>query len=153
MQPVYAYGPSKGKKKKVGVTSSGTNAKVGTIAADTKIYPYGTRMKIPGYGWGVVEDIGGAIKGARIDLFFNSHKDALEWGRKSVDIEVIFPDGHSAGGSHSKRKRRDRGFLSPFSTDTESEFDEESLEGFNSDDNEDSGEFTSDLSISTGIEE
>lgn len=91
MQPVYSYGASKGERKKVGVTSSGTKADIGTIAADTTVYPYGTKMFVPGYGWGVVEDIGGAIKGQRIDLFFKSHKDALEWGRKTVTVEVYLP--------------------------------------------------------------
>ncbi|MFT5698394.1 MAG: hypothetical protein ACI8ZB_001249 [Desulforhopalus sp.] len=61
----------------------------GTIAADTAYYPFGTRMYVPGYGWGVVEDRGGAIKGAtRIDLYFNSHQEALIWGRKKVGVTV-----------------------------------------------------------------
>ena len=61
----------------------------GTIAADTAYYPFGTRMYVPGYGWGVVEDRGGAIKGAtRIDLYFNSHQEALSWGRKKVRVTV-----------------------------------------------------------------
>lgn len=64
----------------------------GTIAADTKYYPFGTRMHVPGYGWGVVEDRGGAIKGpARIDLFFHSHSDALTWGRKKVRVVIESP--------------------------------------------------------------
>ena len=55
---------SEGRKKKIGVTASGKKAKPGhTIAADTSPYPFGTKMNIPGYGWGVVEDRGGAIKG------------------------------------------------------------------------------------------
>ncbi len=61
----------------------------GTIAADTQYYPFGTRMYIPGYGWGVVEDRGGAIKGPdRIDLFFNSHTEAMQWGRRKVAVEI-----------------------------------------------------------------
>jgi hypothetical protein len=61
----------------------------GTIAADTKYYPFGTRMYVPGYGWGVVEDKGGAIKGPdRIDLFFDSHTDALHWGKRKVNVEI-----------------------------------------------------------------
>lgn len=61
----------------------------GTIAADTKYYPFGTRMYIPGYGWGVVEDRGGAIKGPdRIDLYFDSHQDALQWGRRKIAVEI-----------------------------------------------------------------
>lgn len=64
----------------------------GTIAADTKYYPFGTKMYVPGYGWGVVEDRGGAIKGAdRIDLFFKSHKEALAWGRRKVRVTIKYP--------------------------------------------------------------
>ena len=91
MQPVYASGPQKGERKKIGVTASGTKAEPGTIAADTNVYPFGTRMKVPGYGWGTVEDRGGAIKGGKIDLFFKSHKEALEWGRQTITVEVERP--------------------------------------------------------------
>ncbi len=90
-KPVIAYGPNKGKPKAVGITSSGTRAKKGTIAADTKIYPYGTIMFIPDYGWGKVEDIGSAIKGNHIDLFFSSHKKALSWGRQNKTIYIWKP--------------------------------------------------------------
>jgi len=61
----------------------------GTIAADTGHYPFGTIMDIPGYGLGVVEDRGAAIKGPnRIDLFFNSHQKALNWGRKKIPVKI-----------------------------------------------------------------
>ncbi|MFC1524136.1 3D domain-containing protein [Thermodesulfobacteriota bacterium] len=61
----------------------------GTIAADTRYYSFGTRMYVPGYGWGRVEDRGGAIKGpTRIDLFYDSHTKALAWGRKKVNVRV-----------------------------------------------------------------
>ena len=61
----------------------------GTIAADTRYYPFGTRMLVPGYGWGVVSDRGGAIKGRdRIDLYFDSHQDALNWGRRKVKVKI-----------------------------------------------------------------
>jgi len=61
----------------------------GTIAADTKYYPFGTRMFIPGWGWGVVLDRGGAIKGPdRIDLYFESHHDALRWGRRRLKVTI-----------------------------------------------------------------
>ncbi len=90
-QPVYAYGSMEGERKKVGVTAVGTKAKPGTIAADTTVFPFGTRMRIPGYGDGMVEDRGGAIKGEKIDLFFKSHREALEWGRQTVTVEVRYP--------------------------------------------------------------
>ncbi|MCP3922805.1 MAG: hypothetical protein GY714_09495 [Desulfobacterales bacterium] len=62
----------------------------GSIAADTKYYPFGTRMYVPGYGYGVVEDRGSAIKGPnRIDLYYNSHNEALKWGRKKIGVEIL----------------------------------------------------------------
>lgn len=91
LQPVYASGPNKGKRKKVGITASGTKARHGTIAADTRIYPFGTVMKIPGYGYGRVEDRGSAIKGNHIDLWFKRRKDALRWGRKRVKVKIWIP--------------------------------------------------------------
>ena len=84
-----ASGPNKGQRKKVGITSSGAKAKKGTIAADVRYYPYGTKMIVPGYGKGVVEDTGSAIKGpGRIDVFFKSRKEALRWGRQRVTVKV-----------------------------------------------------------------
>ena len=84
-----ASGPNKGKRKKVGITSSGTKAKKGTIAADIRHYPYGTRMTIPGYGKGVVEDTGSAIKGPnRIDVYLGSRKKALRWGRQRLTVKI-----------------------------------------------------------------
>jgi 3D (Asp-Asp-Asp) domain-containing protein len=85
---VYAGGPSKGERKKVGITADGSKAKNGTIAADTRRYAFGTIMYVPGYGWGEVHDKGSAIKGNRLDLFFSSHKKALEWGRRTVKVRV-----------------------------------------------------------------
>lgn len=62
----------------------------GTVAADTRYYPFGTRMYIPGYGYGVVADRGGAIKGQdRLDVYFDDHGDALEWGRRKVNVQVL----------------------------------------------------------------
>src|SRR5690606_7888273 len=54
LQTVIASGPDKGKRKKVGITASGTKATEGTIAADTAYYPFGTIMHVPGYGYGRV---------------------------------------------------------------------------------------------------
>lgn len=89
-RPVYAYGSQKGKRKKVGITASGTRAKHGTVAADTRYYPFGTVVYVPGYGYGRVEDRGGAIKGPnRLDLWFASEREALRWGqRKGVRVTV-----------------------------------------------------------------
>ena len=64
-------------------------AKDGTIAADTDYYRFGTRIYVPGYGWGVVEDRGSAIKGAkRLDLYMDSHDKALKWGRRRLSVLI-----------------------------------------------------------------
>ena len=89
--PVFASGPNKGERKTVGVTATGTKARRGTIAADTSRYPFGTRMKVPGYGKGTVEDVGSAIKGEHIDLFFKDHKDAERWGVRKLKVTVWVP--------------------------------------------------------------
>ncbi len=92
-RPVVASGPNRGKPKAVGMTASGKKAKPGTIAADTRYYPMGTVLYVPGYGYGVVEDRGGDIKGPqRLDLFFNKHSEALTFGRKKLYV-VVFPPG------------------------------------------------------------
>ena len=63
----------------------------GTIAADTSIYPYGTVMHIPGYGYGRVEDTGGAVKGQHIDLYRPNHWFARRWGVQKKKVKVWLP--------------------------------------------------------------
>ena len=77
--------------KQVGITSSGTLARPGTVAADSSIYPYGTVMHIPGYGYGRVEDTGGAVKGQHIDLYRPNHWFARQWGVRSKAVKVWLP--------------------------------------------------------------
>ena len=88
-RPVYAYGSMKGQPKQVGRTARGTLARRGTVAADPKILPFGTRLAIPGYGTGVVEDVGGAIKGRHVDVWFPTHEEARLWGRRELTVEAI----------------------------------------------------------------
>lgn len=87
-RPVYSSGPNRGNPKGVGYTASGVRAKSGTIAADTSLFPFGTVMFVPGYGYGKVEDRGGGIKGYRVDLYFRSHSQALKWGRATKKVTV-----------------------------------------------------------------
>lgn len=70
-------------------TASGTWPKKGTVAADTSVLPFGTKVYIPGYGVGTVEDRGGAIKGNRLDVYLPSERDAIWWGRKNVDVTIL----------------------------------------------------------------
>lgn len=88
-QAVFAYGKMKGRVKIIGQTSKGTMARRGTVAADLSRFPYGTRLRIPGYGDGVVEDIGGKIRGNHIDLWFPTHEEALRWGCRRIPVRVL----------------------------------------------------------------
>lgn len=90
-RPVHTSGPQRGQPKQVGITASGTRARPGTVAADTSVLPFGTLLYIPGYGWGRVEDRGGAIRGNRLDVFYRRHDEALQWGRQHLDVQVWLP--------------------------------------------------------------
>jgi 3D (Asp-Asp-Asp) domain-containing protein len=90
-QPVVSKGPNRGKPKQIGLTSSGLEARHGTIAADTTRLPYGTLIEVPGYGLGRVEDTGGAIQGNRLDLWFADHAQALQWGRQKKFVKIWLP--------------------------------------------------------------
>lgn len=75
--------------KSDGITATGTKAKQGrTIAVDPRKIPYGTRLKIGGHTY-VAEDCGGAIKGNRLDIFFNNHNDALKFGVQKMKVEKL----------------------------------------------------------------
>lgn len=91
LRPVISSGPNRGRRKAVGITATGTEARPGTVAADPRVLPFGTILHVPGYGYGRVEDTGGDIKGTRIDLFYTSHTEALEWGRRKVRCKVWRP--------------------------------------------------------------
>jgi 3D (Asp-Asp-Asp) domain-containing protein len=69
-----------------GITASGRPAGHGIVAVDPSVIPLGTRLYIPGYGFAVAGDTGGAIRGSRIDLGFNSLRDALLFGRRAVTV-------------------------------------------------------------------
>jgi 3D (Asp-Asp-Asp) domain-containing protein len=62
-----------------GFFADGTPA-VGLAVAAPKRFKFGTTIIIPGYGEAVVRDRGGAIKGNRLDVFFATHQEALNWG-------------------------------------------------------------------------
>ncbi|MEK5163062.1 3D domain-containing protein [Paenibacillus sp. FSL R5-0527] len=78
-----------------GITYSGVKVRrdkdtVSTIAADLKVFPIGTILYIPGYGYGVVADKGSAIKGKKIDLYFDTTKQVYkEWGKKEVEVQIV----------------------------------------------------------------
>ncbi|MDT8717150.1 hypothetical protein IAI10_10830 [Clostridium sp. 19966] len=60
-----------------------------TIAVDPSVIPLGTKVFIPGYGYAICADTGGAIVGNIIDLYMNSEADCNNWGRRPVTVYII----------------------------------------------------------------
>lgn len=77
-----------------GVTASGKRVSYNGgrfVAADTSVLPFGKKLSIPGYNAGKpveVADRGGAIKGNRLDVYFRTHQQALQWGRQWLNVTV-----------------------------------------------------------------
>ncbi|TCJ04806.1 3D domain-containing protein [Cytobacillus praedii] len=76
-----------------GITYSGVKVKrdlYSTVAADLNVFPIGTILFVPGYGYGVVADKGGAIKGNKVDLYYETVEDVYNnWGKKTLDVYVV----------------------------------------------------------------
>nr|WP_246183561.1 3D domain-containing protein [Paenibacillus methanolicus] len=76
-----------------GITYSGVKVRrdlVSTIAADPKVFPIGTLLYVPGYGYAVVADTGSKIKGKKIDLYFETKKQVYkQWGKRTVTVQVL----------------------------------------------------------------
>lgn len=77
------------------ITSTGTTVRIGTVAVDPRLIPYGTRMFIVTndgqyvYGISTAEDCGGSIKGNRIDLYFPTHDECIQFGVRQATIYFL----------------------------------------------------------------
>ncbi|MCF6147634.1 MAG: hypothetical protein E3K37_03145 [Candidatus Kuenenia sp.] len=71
-----------------GITATGTKARWGTIAVDRKIIRLGSELRIEGFENIIfkAEDVGGAIKGKRIDIWFPDHREALRFGKQKRNV-------------------------------------------------------------------
>lgn len=72
-------------------TATGVPAKHGVVAVDPAVIPLGTRLYIEGYGEAVAADTGGAIKGNRIDLCFDTGAEADAFGLRKITVEILEP--------------------------------------------------------------
>lgn len=70
-------------------TATGARATLGVVAVDPDVIPLGTRLYIPGYGYAVAADTGGAIRGNRVDLCFDTRAECIAWGRRTVEIIIL----------------------------------------------------------------
>ncbi|MBN8193230.1 LysM peptidoglycan-binding domain-containing protein [Bacillus sp. NTK074B] len=76
-----------------GTTATGLNLKENpdakVIAVDPNVIPLGSKVYVEGYGYATAEDTGGAIKGNRIDVFLPSKDQAVDFGRKTVNVKIL----------------------------------------------------------------
>ncbi len=72
-----------------GITAIGLRVRKGIVAVDPSVIPLGTRLYIPGYGEALAADTGGAIKGNRIDLAFESLNECYRFGRRRIRVYLV----------------------------------------------------------------
>ena len=80
-----------------GKTATGTQARVGAIAVDPEVFPYGTRFYIQTrdgeyiYGIATAEDCGSKefIYGSRLDLYFDTRRECIQFGARSCDVYIL----------------------------------------------------------------
>lgn len=72
-----------------GITAIGLKAGPGIIAVDPRVIPLRSKVYVEGYGYAIAGDVGGAIKGNRIDVCFNTVREALNFGRRRVRIYIL----------------------------------------------------------------
>lgn len=70
------------------VTAIGKKPRIGTIAVDPLVIPFGTEMFIEGYGFGIAEDTGSSIVGNMIDVFHYDREWCYKWGRRKVKVKI-----------------------------------------------------------------
>ena len=72
-----------------GYTATGILAREGVVAVDPHVIPLGTKLFVPGYGFALAADTGGAIIGNRIDLCMDSYDKAMQFGRRPVQVYIL----------------------------------------------------------------
>lgn len=74
-----------------GFTSRGAPTRVGVVAVDPAVIPFGSKIYVPGYGWGTALDTGGAIRGNSIDIWMPTYSQCMQWGVRSITVKVVKP--------------------------------------------------------------
>jgi 3D (Asp-Asp-Asp) domain-containing protein len=72
-----------------GRTATGRRAEYGIVAVDPRVIPLGTALYVDRYGFAIAADTGRKIKGARIDLCFPTHREAMGFGTRSVKVLIL----------------------------------------------------------------
>lgn len=85
----YEPGPRSCGRYASGRTACGLKAGYGVVAVDTRVIPLGTKLYVEGYGYAIAGDRGRSIRGNKIDLGFDTVREALNFGRRSVIVHVL----------------------------------------------------------------
>lgn len=85
----YDPGPRSCGKYADGYTATGMRAGHGVVAVDPRVIRLGTKLYVDGYGFCVAGDVGRAIKGNRIDLGYNTYREAIRFGRRPVTVYIL----------------------------------------------------------------
>lgn len=72
-----------------GITASGRRVQHGIVAVDRNVIPLGTRLYVENYGFAIAADVGGAIRGYKIDLFMYDLADAIQFGRRHIYVWIL----------------------------------------------------------------
>jgi len=81
-----AYAP--GDEGVDGVTASGLSVDRGVVAVDPGVIPFGSVVHVPGYGYALACDVGGVIRGRRIDVYFADRDRAVDWEVRKLTVRV-----------------------------------------------------------------
>lgn len=92
-----AYGASSNENGGYSKTAYGLTPKYGVVAVDPKVIPLGTKLYIESsdggkswsYGYCIAGDTGGAIKGNKVDLCFNTESECIRFGRRSATVYIL----------------------------------------------------------------
>ena len=71
------------------ITATGVHAGYGVVAVDPSVIPLGSRLYIEGYGYALAGDTGSRIKGLRIDLGYDTKRQAIQFGRRTVRVYIV----------------------------------------------------------------
>lgn len=71
-----------------GTTANGTKVQKGIVAVDPDVIPLGTKVWVEGYGHAIAADTGSAVKGKIVDVWLPSEEEAIQWGRKDVEVKI-----------------------------------------------------------------
>lgn len=85
----YNAGPESCGPNAKGITRTGHRATYGVVAVDPRVIPLGTRLYVEGYGFARALDTGSAIKGKKIDLCFDTYREALMYGKRKIKVYIL----------------------------------------------------------------